>query len=340
MIEQRTKTASDAGGAGESGALLSVNGLVVKYITDFSTINAVNEVSFSLRKGETLGLVGETGAGKTTIAKSILRILPEPPSKICAGEIKLNGEELLTAQTARMREIRGDKIAMIFQDPMTALNPIERIGNQIAESIRLHSDISRGEVTERVKQMLEKVGIPRERYPEYPHQFSGGMKQRVVIAMAMACNPELLIADEPTTALDVTIQAQVLEMMKNLQTEYGTSVILITHDLGIVAETCDSVAVVYAGEIVEYGSAGDIFDNTAHPYTAGLFGSLPRANRNARRLNPIKGAMPDPSNLPTGCKFHNRCSYADERCAAEIPQNRRLSATHFSKCFAERDVIK
>jgi len=319
---------------------LSVKNLVVKYITRFSTINAVNDVSFSLNKGETLGLVGETGAGKTTIAKSILRILPEPPSKIFGGEILLHGEDLLRAKPDRMREIRGNRISMIFQDPMTSLNPIERIGDQIAECIRLHVNCPRKEIPERGKLILEKVGIQRERYNDYPHQLSGGMKQRVVIAMAMACNPEILLADEPTTALDVTIQAQVLEMIKELQIEYGTSVILITHDLGIVAETCDSIAVIYAGEIVEYGTAEDIFDRTSHPYTAGLFGSLPGRNKKARRLDPIKGLMPDPSNLPPGCKFHERCRYATERCAREIPENRMLSDTHYTKCFMESGVIR
>ena len=319
--------------ADDNDTLLTVENLVIKYITNFNTINAVNGVTFSLKKGETLGLVGETGAGKTTIAKSILRILPEPPARIIDGNIIFKGEELLNAKAERMRRIRGGKISMIFQDPMTSLNPVEKAGNQIAECIKLHSGYSKDEIKERAAEMLEKVGIPRERYSDYPHQFSGGMKQRVVIAMALACNPELLLADEPTTALDVTIQAQVLEMMENLKDEMGTSRILITHDLGIVAETCDNVAIIYTGEIVEYGTAEDIFDRPAHPYTAGLFGSLPAASKKARRLNPIKGLMPDPSNLPQGCKFHERCPRACAECVHETPVNKHLSETHYSKCF-------
>ena len=337
MAEKKAKTA-ERHLSEKSETLLAVKDLVVKYITSLNTINAVNSVSFSIKKGETLGLVGETGAGKTTIARAIMRTLPEPPSKICGGEIALYGEELLTAKAGRMREIRGDKISMIFQDPMTSLNPIEKVGDQIAEAIKLHSNYSKKEIVERVKQMLEKVGIPGERYSDYPNQFSGGMKQRVVIAMALACNPELLIADEPTTALDVTIQAQVLEMITSLKNELGTSMILITHNLGIVAETCNSVAIIYAGEVVEYGTAEDIFDRAAHPYTVGLFGSLPGVNKKARRLSPIRGLMPDPSNLPSGCKFHERCTHATERCSREIPENVYLSETHYAKCFIEGDI--
>lgn len=313
--------------------LLRVEGLVVKYMTDAGAIHAVNGVNLCLRKGETLGLVGETGAGKTTIAKAIMRILPDPPAKICGGNIYLNGEDVLRVGEHRMRQIRGNSVAMIFQDPMTSLNPIEPVGRQISEAIREHASFSRREVEEHAKKMLEKVGIPRERYGEYPHQFSGGMKQRVVIAMALACNPELLLADEPTTALDVTIQAQVLEMMKGLKEEFGTSMIMITHDLGIVAETCDNVAVIYAGEVIEYGSAQEIFDCPSHPYTIGLFGSLPGANKNARRLKPIDGLMPDPANLPTGCKFHDRCPHATQQCEKEEPAAIHLTDTHYTKCF-------
>ena len=315
--------------------LLEIKDLVVKYMTDSGVINAVNGVNLCLKQGETLGLVGETGAGKTTIAKSIMRILPNPPAKICGGEIHLNGESLLDASEHRIRQIRGNNIAMIFQDPMTSLNPIETVGQQISEVIRIHENLPKKQVTERAMQMLEKVGIPRERFGEYPNQFSGGMKQRVVIAMALACNPELLLADEPTTALDVTIQAQVLEMMKTLKEEFNTSMIMITHDLGIVAETCDSVAVIYAGEIIEYGTTEEVFDNPSHPYTIGLFGSLPGANKGAKRLKPIDGLMPDPASLPSGCKFHDRCPHATERCKVEVPVNQSLSDSHYSRCFLE-----
>lgn len=268
---------------------IEVKNLKVHYTSEGRVIHAVNDVSFSLNKGETLGLVGETGAGKTTIAKSVLRILPQPPAEVEGGEIFLEGKDLLKLSEDEMRKIRGRKIAMIFQDPMTALNPVMRVGKQIAEGIALHEKISAKEAEEKAKKMLEMVGIPASRYRDYPHQFSGGMKQRVVIAMALSCSPDLLLADEPTTALDVTIQAQVLDIIKNLQKEFETSMIMITHDLGIVAEVCDNVAVIYAGEVVEYGSREEIFDNPLHPYTIGLFGSLPDINSDVERLSPIAG---------------------------------------------------
>lgn len=313
--------------------ILEIKDLVVKYHTDDAVIHAVNGVNLTVKKGETIGLVGETGAGKTTIARSILRILQTPPAKIWGGEIIFKDEDIMQKTEKEMRKIRGNQIAMIFQDPMTALNPIERVGFQIAEAIGLHNKISRAEAERRACDMLEMVGIPMERYNEYPHQFSGGMKQRVVIAMALACNPELLLADEPTTALDVTIQAQVLEMMQSLKEKLGTSVILITHDLGVVAQTCDSVAVVYAGEIVEYGTAEHIFDHTAHPYTIGLFNSLPKLDSTEPRLKPIKGLMPDPTNLPKGCSFCERCPEAMEKCAEKSPGVTEVAPGHFVKCF-------
>jgi peptide/nickel transport system ATP-binding protein len=315
-----------------SDNLLEIRDLVVEYHTDDAVIHAVNGVNLSVKRGETIGLVGETGAGKTTIARSILRILQTPPARFCGGEVLYNGQDIMTLSEREMRKIRGNKIAMIFQDPMTALNPIEKVGFQIAEAIRLHEKMTKPEAERRACDMLETVGIPMERYNEYPHQFSGGMKQRVVIAMALACNPELLLADEPTTALDVTIQAQVLEMMQSLREKFGASVVLITHDLGVVADSCDSVAVIYAGEIVEYGTAEHIFDYPTHPYTIGLFNSLPKLDSTERRLKPIKGLMPDPVNLPKGCKFRDRCQNAADKCAERSPDVVEVSPGHSVKC--------
>ena len=300
--------------------LLSVRDLTVEYTSEGEVVHAVNHVSFDLARGSTIGLVGETGAGKTSIARAILRILPEPPARVPSGEIVFEGKNLLTLREEEMQKIRGKEISMIFQDPMTALNPIMRVGEQIAEVVRLHEHCSKAEGTKKAKEMLEMVGIPGERYYEYPHQFSGGMKQRVVIAMALACNPTLLLADEPTTALDVTIQAQVLDMIRELRRKLGTSMIMITHDLGIVAEVCDTVAVIYAGEVVEYGTREQIFDNPLFPYTIGLFGSLPDLKSDAKRLSPIEGLPPDPANLPAGCAFHPRCPHACADCKkAHLP---------------------
>jgi len=313
--------------------VLEIKDLVVEYRTDLALIHAVNGVNLTLKRGETLGLVGETGAGKTTIARAILRILQTPPAKICGGQILFNGEDIMAKTEAEMRKIRGNRIAMIFQDPMTALNPIEKVGWQIAEAIGLHNKISRIDAERRACDMLEMVGIPMERFMEYPHQFSGGMKQRVVIAMALACNPELLLADEPTTALDVTIQAQVLEMMQSLKDKLGTSVIMITHDLGVVAKSCQSVAVIYAGEIVEYGTSEHIFDYPTHPYTVGLFGSLPKLDSTEPRLKPIKGLMPDPTNLPAGCRFCERCPEATDECALAPPGVAEIEPGHLVKCY-------
>jgi len=318
--------------------LLDIRNLSVEYHTDDAVVKAVTGINLTVRKGETIGLVGETGAGKTTIAKSILRILQVPPAKYVSGEIIFQGKDLLRLSEREMRKIRGNKIAMIFQDPMTALNPIETIGYQITEAIKLHNKISRREAEKRTCDMLEMVGIPMERYYEYPHQFSGGMKQRVVIAMALACNPELLLADEPTTALDVTIQAQVLEMMERLKDKFHTSVILITHDLGVVAGFCETVAVVYAGEVVEYGTVDHIFNYTAHPYTIGLFNSLPMIDSKEKRLKPIKGLMPDPTNLPVGCRFRERCPHATEKCAEPVIPVVEVRPGHLVKCLLAGEV--
>jgi len=292
---------------------LQVKDLVVEYKSDGQIVHAVNGVSLKLEKGRTLGLVGETGAGKTTIAKSILRILPDVGCKIKGGEVHLNGKDLLKLHENEMRKIRGNNISMIFQNPMTALNPVMRVGDQIAEVVRLHND-THTDPRKRAEEMLEIVGIPAERYMEYPHQFSGGMKQRVVIAIALACNPDLLLADEPTTALDVTIQAQVLDLIKDLREKYNTAMLLITHDMGVVATVCDEVAVIYAGTIVEYGTKEQIFDHPTHPYTIGLFGAIPDMNEDEEWLHPIDGLPPDPTNLPKGCPFAPRCKYVTAEC--------------------------
>ena len=313
-------------------SFLDIKDLTIHYITDEGVVKAVNGIDLSLEKGDTLGLVGETGAGKTTTALGVMGLVPDPPGKGVSGEILYNGEDLLKKSNAELRKIRGGEISMIFQDPMTALNPVLRVGDQIAEVIHLHGNCSRTEALKRAMDMLQKVGIPPERVSDYPHQFSGGMKQRVVIAIALACTPQLIIADEPTTALDVTIQAQVLDMMNDLKQQIGTSMILITHDLGVVAETCDKVAIMYAGEIVEYGDLRNIFKETAHPYTKGLFGSLPSLDKKTHRLKPIAGLMPDPANLPEGCKFHPRCPYADETCRTQEPMTTELSPGHLVRC--------
>jgi peptide/nickel transport system ATP-binding protein len=316
----------------KDNSFLSIKNLTVEYTSNKQIIHAVNGVSLDLRRGKTLGLVGETGAGKTTIAKSVLRILPDPPAKVRCGEIWFDGQDLMRLDDGGMRKIRGARISMVFQDPMTALNPCMRVGEQIADGIRFHNNISRREADKRAEEMLEMVGIPGTRFREYPDRFSGGMKQRVVIAIALSCNPDLLLADEPTTALDVTIQAQVLELIYRLKVEHNTSMLLITHDLGIVAETCDDVAVVYAGEVIENGSLEEIFDRAAHPYTLGLFGSLPDMNTDARRLHPISGMMPNPSALPSGCKFHPRCPHAAAECAEGAIELIHLGGTHFCRC--------
>ena len=317
----------------ENNKFLSVRDLEVIYTQNKKTVQAVNGVSFELEKGKTLALVGETGAGKTTIAKAILGILPNPPAKLIGGEILLEGRDLTQLPEEEMLKVRGNKVAMIFQDPMTALNPLQTVGAQITEGLLLHNDISKDEAQKRAGAMLEMVGIPAARYVEYPFEFSGGMKQRVVIAMALACNPDLLLADEPTTALDVTIQAQVLDLINDLRQKQNPSMILITHDLGVVAQTSDNVAVVDAGEIIEYGTKEAIFTRASHPYTKGLFGSLPNMNVNAKRLSPIPGSMPDPTELPKGCSFAPICQYATEECKkGKIPMTA-LDSGHSCRCI-------
>lgn len=313
--------------------LLSVRNLEVQYTSDGTVIHAVNGVSFDLKKGRVIGLVGETGAGKTTIAKSIMRILADPPGKITGGEIIFEGENLRELTEKKMQKIRGEKISMIFQDPMTSLSPVFTVGDQIAEMITTHSNMSKVDTMKMAMDMLERVGIPGERYGEYPHQFSGGMKQRVIIAMALACKPELVLADEPTTALDVTIQAQVLDMITKLKNEYETAMVMITHDLGIVAEVCDDVAVIYAGEIVEIGSKEDIMLHPSHPYTQGLFESIPSLTDNVKRLKPIAGMPPDPSDLPKGCCFSPRCPYVRDECRKGKIAHTEISEGHLCRCI-------
>lgn len=313
--------------------LLEIKDLRIHYETEDGAVEALNGVDLQIEKGMTVGLVGETGAGKTTLAKGIMRLTRTPPGRVVSGEIIYEGQDLLKLSEAQMRKIRGKHISMIFQDPMTSLNPVIEVGEQIAEAIRTHEKVSEKEAAARAMEMLELVGINADRAGDYPHQFSGGMKQRVVIAIALACNPKILIADEPTTALDVTIQAQVLEMMQDLKEKFGTSILLITHDLGVVAQTCEKVAIIYAGEIVEYGTVRDVFKDMRHPYTRGLFNSIPKINSEERRLQPIEGLMPDPVALPAGCNFSTRCPHAAELCRTEPPGMTQVGAEHYARCF-------
>lgn len=320
--------------------ILEIKDLQVQYHTEDGTVYALNHVDLELDDGETLGLVGETGAGKTTLAKSIMRLIPNPPGRIEGGVIEFEGRDLLTASGAEMRAVRGNQISMIFQDPMSSLNPVVRVGEQIAEVIRVHEKCTKKEAEEKAMEMLETVGIPAERAGDFPHQFSGGMKQRVVIAIALACNPKVLIADEPTTALDVTIQAQVLEMMRRLKDKYHTATLLITHDLGVVAQMCEKVAIIYAGEVVESGTVLDIYKHTLHPYTEGLLGAIPQVHLHVHRLNPIDGLMPDPTVQRTGCPFADRCKYAFERCSTEHPRSMDAGNGHKVRCFKVENELR
>jgi oligopeptide/dipeptide ABC transporter ATP-binding protein len=304
-----------------SAPLLSIRGLVVSFATDAGPVPAVRGVDLEIAAGETIALVGESGCGKSVTALSILRLVPTPPGSYDAGEIRLEGEDLLKAAEPRLREIRGNDVAMVFQEPMTSLNPVLRVGEQVAEAIELHQDVSAEEAKRRTTLAFARVGIPapEQRVDQYPHQLSGGLRQRVMIAMALACHPKLLIADEPTTALDVTIQAQILELIAKLQREEGMAVLLITHDLGVVAETARRVAVMYAGRIVEEADVIALFERPRHPYTAGLLRSRPRLDAQHGKLVPIEGSVPDPQHRPPGCPFHPRCPYAEERCRREDP---------------------
>ena len=312
--------------------ILEIRDLKIVYKTQEGVVEALNGASLSLKRGQTLGLVGETGAGKTTLARGIMGLIPKPPGQVVGGEIFFNGTDLLKATEHDMRKVRGAQISMIFQDPMTSLNPVMTVGEQIEEVLRAHGR-SVKEAVEGAHEMLEMVGIPKERAEEYPHQFSGGMKQRIIIAIALACNPEFLIADEPTTALDVTIQYQVLVMMQKLKEQFNTSMLMITHDLGIVAQNCDYVAIMYAGQVVEYGALREIFKDPRHPYTLGLFGSIPSLSEDTDRLTPIEGMPPDPTRLPTGCPFHPRCQYATEACAQWKSEAYPVGGEHTVRCL-------
>lgn len=324
-------------------AILTVEGLKTHFFTDDGVLPSVDGVSFEIRKGRTLGLVGESGSGKSVTSLSILRLIPMPPGRIVDGQILFHGRDLTKISEAEMRKIRGNEISMIFQEPMTSLNPVYTVGNQIVEAILLHQDMEYPEAREFAISMLERVGIPapRERIDEYPHQMSGGMKQRVMIAMALACRPKLLIADEPTTALDVTIQAQILELLDELKEEVGMSILFITHDLGVVAETCNDVAVMYAGRIVEYGDVLTVFENPSHPYTIGLFNSLPtvdtRAGEKDNRLYVIPGMVPRPQDFPSGCRFRTRCEFATEKCSS-LPPTVELEDGHLAACWYAEEV--
>ncbi len=318
--------------------LLQIEDLHIHYMSEGRKVQAVNGVSFEINAGETIGLVGETGAGKTTMALAIMKLIQKPAGRYAGGKILFNGEDLITASESRMHTIRGNQISMIFQDPMTSLNPVYTVGDQIAEVVALHQKVTAKQAMDRAGEVLELVGIPKERADEYPHQFSGGMKQRVCIAMALAANPQLLIADEPTTALDVTIQAQVLDLMGKLKRELNTAMILITHDLGIVSEVCDKVAIMYAGRIIEFGTLEDIYRNPTHPYTLGLFNSIPKLTEKIHRLTPIKGLMPDPTNLPEGCAFAPRCDHACEDCMHKRPATEMMNDTHAVACLRWREL--
>lgn len=318
-----------------SDVVLNVEHLQVQFkVSKKTTLTAVNDVTFQVKKGETLGIVGESGCGKSVTANTILRLLPKQTSIISGGRILMEGQDLVKISDKEMRALRGKKISMIFQEPMTSLNPVYRIGDQLVEMYQANSSISKKEAWKKSVEMLEKVGIPspEQRMYEYPHQLSGGMRQRVMIAMALSAQPQLLIADEPTTALDVTIQAQVLDLMKELQEKMNTAIMLITHDMGVVAETADYVMVMYAGEVVEYGDVRTIFTKPSHPYTQGLLASLPRVDKDMERLNTIEGTVPSLGNMPEGCRFSNRCPYCVERCMKEKPLLKDYDG-HQIRCF-------
>ena len=313
--------------------LLRITDYVVEFKTENGTKQAINHLNLKIHKGESLGLVGEAGAGKTTTALGVLRLLPKHSAKIKSGIIEFHGEDMAKFSERRLREIRGDKISMIFQNPLTSLNPVFTVGEQIAMVLRKHKNIGNKQAMEEAGKLMETVGIAKERINDYPHQFSGGMRQRIGIAAALACSPELLIADEPTTALDVTIQAQILELMKKLQKQYDTSLLMITHNLGIISELCKNVAVMYAGAIIEYGSVKEVFTNPMHPYTKGLLGAIPTLDDQKERLVAIPGEVANPYHLPKGCSFNPRCECKNADCAEEIPPMIKINESHYVSCF-------
>ena len=322
-------------------AILCINNLVTEFDTDEGRVRAVDNVSFTAQSGQTLGIVGESGCGKSVTALSIMRLLPQPMGQIVSGSIELDGTDLTQLPIPQMEKIRGAKVGMVFQEPMTALNPVHAIGRQLTEALLIHKDITPNAAIREAVGMLDRVGIPSPdvRMTEYPHQLSGGMRQRVVIAMALACKPDLLIADEPTTALDVTIQAQILELIKELQAEMGMSVILITHDLGVIAETCDEVVVMYAGKVAEKGSVFDIFDRAAHPYTKGLLKSIPTLNTEPKStLSVIDGMVPGLLDLPEGCRFENRCKFSNQTCVGKAPGLEEIKDQHYVSCLRWQEV--
>ncbi|GGE29053.1 ABC transporter ATP-binding protein [Pullulanibacillus camelliae] len=324
----------------EEQYLLKVDNLHTHFFTKTGVVKAVDGVSFSIRSGETLGIVGESGSGKSITALSIMKLVPNPPGRIVEGAIYYNGEDLMSKSEKQMRRIRGNKLSMIFQDPMTSLNPVFTIGRQLVETVRAHRDLSKRQAEARAIELLTLVGIPdpKQRLKNYPHEFSGGMRQRVMIAMALACDPELLIADEPTTALDVTVQAQILELLKRLQEELGMAIIMITHDLGVVAEICDRVMVMYAGRQVEFTNRIALFDHPKHPYTWGLLDSIPKMEKEKRRLQAIAGHPPDLRYLPQGCYFADRCKQATEECKMHEPTLTKLDDHHLVRCLLYEDI--
>lgn len=313
--------------------LLNITDLRVEYKTERATVYALNGMNLTIHRGESLGLVGEAGAGKTTTALSILNLLPKPAAKITGGDILYNGKSVFQMKEKELEHMRGNRVSMIFQNPLTALNPVFTVGEQIAMVLRKHAGMNSRQALRRASELLEMVGIPGGRIKDYPNQFSGGMRQRVGIAAGLACNPELLIADEPTTALDVTIQAQILELMKQLQTQYNSSLLMITHNLGIVSELCQKVAVIYAGRVIEYGTVHEVFKNPAHPYTIGLLNAIPKLSGERERLHAIPGRVADAQNLPQGCAFNPRCTRCTEQCRESGPEMFRINDDHYVACY-------